>query len=352
MKFEKKIRILNKIISGKRCFIVAEVSGNHAGKLSNLKKIINQLKNSDVDAIKIQAYQADSITINHTGKDFKIAKDNAWYKYKNLHGLYKKGQTPFSWIKEIFRFCKKNKIIVFASVFDLNSLKILEKLDCPAYKIASPEITDIYLIENVAKTRKPTIISTGLANDKDLDLAVTTYKKNKNSKLIILKCSSSYPAPIEEVNLETMVDIGKKYNCLTGYSDHTVGINVPIHAVSKGACVIEKHVCLKNVKAIDSFFAINTEEFKKMVTIIRNNERSNGKVTYKISKSSLPNLPGRKSIYVIRNIKKDEIFSEKNIKPIRPAYGMHPKYFRQILGKRSKSNLKFGQRMEWKHIIK
>ena len=187
--FNKKIKIGKTNICKGRAFIVAEVSANHAGNYKNLKKLIDNLSRLDIDAVKVQAYQANTITLNSNKADFKIKKKNKWADYKNLFNLYKNGETPFEWLPKIFKYCKKKKITIFASVFDESSLRILEKLKCPAYKIASPEITDIPLIEKVAKTKKPIIISNGLANFQDLKLAVNSVKKQKNKKLIILKCT-------------------------------------------------------------------------------------------------------------------------------------------------------------------
>jgi len=352
MKFKKKIKIGNKYIIEDKCFIVAEISGNHGGKISNIKKIINDLDNKKVDAIKLQAYQADTITINCKKKDFKIQRANTWSKYNYLYNLYKYAETPFHWMGEIFKYCKKKNIIVFASVFDITSLKVLQKLNCPAYKIASPEITDINLIEETAKTKKPIILSNGLANLKDLLLAVKTIKSQKNSNLIILKCTSSYPSKISDLNLRTMLDIKKKFNCLTGFSDHTTGINTAVHAASIGASMLEKHVCLKNVKTVDSFFSIDTKKFNQMARIIKENEISNGKITYKISKDSKKNISGRKSLYIVKDIKKNEIFNEENLKAIRPSYGLHPKFYKKIIGKKSKLNVEIGERMKWSLIQK
>jgi len=352
MKFKKKIKIANKYITENNCFIVAEISGNHGGKISNIKKIINKLDKKKIDAIKLQAYQANTITINSKKSDFQIQKKNTWSKYNYLYDLYKYAETPFHWMEEIFKYCKKKNIIVFASVFDISSLKILEKINCPAYKIASPEITDIHLIEETAKTKKPIIISNGLANLKDLSLAIKTIKSQKNDKLVVLKCTSSYPAKISDLNLKTMLDIKKRFKCLIGFSDHTTGINTSIHAASIGASVIEKHVCLKNVKTVDSFFSIDVKEFNEMARIIKNNEQSNGKVTYQISEDSKKNLSGRKSLYIVKNVKKNERFNEENLKAIRPSYGLHPKFYKKVIGKKSKSNITIGERMKWSLIKK
>ena len=352
MKFKKKIVIQNKVIEYNKCFIVAEISANHCGKLSTMKSLILKLKKAGADAIKIQAYEASTITIDSKKKDFRIKKNNTWAKYNTLFSLYKTAQTPFSWYPKIFNFCKKNKIIIFASVFDEKSLSILEKLKCPAYKIASPEITDISLISTVSKTKKPIIISNGLASESDLKLAINTVRKQKNPNLVVLKCTSSYPAPINEINLLTMKDINKKYKTLVGYSDHTNGYQISINAASLGACLIEKHVGLKNMKSVDSFFSLNTEEFKEMVKIIRDNEIANGNINYNISKSSIKNLNGRRSLYVVKDIKKGEKFTKKNIRSIRPTFGMHPKFLSQFLNKACNKSLRKGSRLLWKHLKK
>ncbi len=349
--FNNKIKISNKIIEETRCFIVAEISANHNKNFKILKKFLLELKYSGVDAVKLQAYQANTITIDKKSKDFLISKSNTWSKYNNLYSLYKKAETPLEWFPKVFKFCKKINLIVFASVFDETNLKVLEKLNCPAYKVASPEITDIPLIKKIAKTKKPIIISNGLANYYDLKLAVNSIKKI-NKKLIILKCTSSYPAKLNELNLNTMLDIKKKFKCLIGYSDHTLGINTGIHVASMGASVLEKHVKPYGVRSVDSFFSITIKQLKSMIKVIRENEKSNGNVEYEISKSSLKNLNGRRSLYVIKDIKKGEKFTNKNLKSIRPRYGIHPKFLNLFLGKKSSKNIQYGSRLKWEYIKK
>jgi N-acetylneuraminate synthase/pseudaminic acid synthase len=352
MYFNQKIKIQNKIIYKGRCFVVAEISANHSGSLSKLKRLILRLKKINVDAIKIQAYEANTITINSDSPDFKIPKGNAWEKFKNLYQLYQKAETPFHWYKEIFDFCKANKVIVFASVFDVSSLNLLEKIGCPAYKIASPEITDIPLISAVAKTKKPIIISNGLGSIKDLSLAIRSVKKERNKNLIILKCTSSYPAPLNEINLEMMEFIKKKYKVLSGYSDHTLKYHTAIHSASLGAVLLERHVSFKDKKSVDDFFSSSIEEFGEMIKIIRSNELANGKIIKGISNSSKINLNGRRSLYVVNDIKKGEKFSNKNIRSIRPSYGLHPKFLDQFLNKKSARDIKFGERLKWIHVKK
>ena len=268
-------------------------------------------------------------------------------KFKNLYNLYKKAETPYEWYETLKRYCKKRNIILFSSVFDLDTVDFLEKKNCPIYKIASPEITDVPLLEKVSRTGKPVIISTGLASEKDLDLAVKTLKRNKCKKIIILKCTSAYPAPLNELNLAAIKTIKNKYKTIVGFSDHSLGVVAPTIAVSLGAKVIEKHINLeKNKKSVDGFFSLKISEFQEMIKNIRDTEKIIGNKEIRISKNSYKNLAGRKSIYVIRNIDKNEIFTKQNIGSIRPSFGLHPKFFKFILGKKSKKKLKFGQKMK------
>ena len=318
--------MLNKIKNifdqgNKRTFVVAEMSANHSSNISNAFKIIDHAKIIGVDAIKIQLYKANRITINSNKKDFKI-KNKSWKKYKNLFNLYKKAETPFEWYDTLSRYCKKKKIILFSSVFDLDTVDFLEKKNCPIYKIASPEITDIPLLEKVAKTGKPIIISTGLASKKDLDLAINTLKKNKCRKIVILKCTSAYPAPLNELNLAAIKTLKNRYKTIVGFSDHSLGVVAPTIAVSLGAKVIEKHINLeKNKMSVDDFFSLKISEFQEMIKNIRDTEKIIGNENIKISKNSLKNLAGRKSVYVIKNIDKGEIFTQQNISSIRPSLG-------------------------------
>ena len=332
--------------NSKRTFVVAEMSANHSSNIKNAFKIIDQAKIIGVDAIKIQLYKANRITINSSKKDFEI-KSKSWKKYKNLYNLYKKAETPYEWYETLKRYCKKRNIILFSSVFDLDTVDFLEKKNCPIYKIASPEITDVPLLEKVSRTGKPVIISTGLASEKDLDLAVKTLKRNKCKKIIILKCTSAYPAPLNELNLAAIKTIKNKYKTIVGFSDHSLGVVAPTIAVSLGAKVIEKHINLeKNKKSVDGFFSLKISEFQEMIKNIRDTEKIIGNKEIRISKNSYKNLAGRKSIYVIRNIDKNEIFTKQNIGSIRPSFGLHPKFFKFILGKKSKKKLKFGQKMK------
>ncbi len=326
--------------------IVAEVSANHNKNINNVIKIIKSAKKIGVDAIKIQLYKPDEITLNVKSPDFNIKKSNTWGKKKSYYNLYKKGATPYNWYSKLKNICDKNKIILFSSVFDLKTVDFLEKNKCPIYKIASPEITDLPLISKVAKTRKPIFISTGLASKKDIELALKILKKNKCNKIVVMKCTSAYPAPINEINLKTMQNYEKKFKVKTGFSDHTLGETASIVATTLGARVIEKHIMLnKKTKSLDSFFSLSVNEFKNFVNKIKDTKKCIGKVNYEITSSALKNLDGRKSLYVSKDIKKGQYFSEENIKSVRPSYGLHPKYFFKILNKRCKKNMRKGERL-------
>ena len=291
-------------------------------------------------------YKPDEITLNVKSSDFNIKKNNTWGNRKSYYDLYKKGSTPYNWYSKLKNICDKNKIIFFSSVFDLKTVDFLEKNKCPIYKIASPEITDLPLISKVAKTRKPIFISTGLASQKDIELALKILKKNKCNKIVVMKCTSAYPAPINEINLKTMQNYEKKFKVKTGFSDHTLGETASIVATTLGARVIEKHIMLnKKTKSLDSFFSLSVNEFKNFVNKIKDTKKCIGKVNYEITSSALKNIDGRKSLYVSKDIKKGQYFSEENIKSVRPSYGLHPKYFFKILKKRCKKNMRRGERL-------
>ena len=340
------MKITNKEIGfGYPCFIIAEMSANHGGKISKAKNIIIKAKEAGADAIKIQTYKPETMTINSRKKDFLINKNSPWAQHGSLFNLYKKAQTPWEWQKELFQLAKENDIIMFSSPFDITSVDFLEKLDSPAYKVASPEINDIPLLIKIATTKKPVILSTGLANYSDLKLAITTLKNNGCNDIGVLKCNSSYPAPFDEINLNTITDYPKRFDCIPGLSDHTIGDAIPIASISLGAKIIEKHFTIDDDKTPDSFFSMNFKDFKIMVEKIRNVEKALGNINYDYTKSMLKNINSRRSLYVSKPIKKGELITDLNMKSVRPAYGLHPKYYHEIIGKRAKLDLKVGDRL-------
>lgn len=351
MYFKKNFKIGTKFVGEKhKCLIVAEISANHNNKFSTVKKLISSAKKSGADLIKIQTYTANTMTIDVNQKDFRIKKKNPWNKEKNLWNLYKKAETPNDLTFKIFDYARSLGMEVFSSPFDTNAVDFLEKINCPAYKIASAEINHIPLIERIAKTKKPIIISLGLALNKDIDLAIKILKKNKNDKLILLNCVSSYPAPLEEQNLKSLLSIKKKYKSLVGFSDHTKGIIAPISAVSLGAKVLEKHFNISNNKSVDSFFSTNEKDFKILIDSIRLAESTFGSGQIKISKSSLKNFNSRRSIYVSKDINEGELINRDNVKVVRPNYGLHPKYYNYIQKRKCKKNLKKGERFKLAYV--
>ena len=342
-----------KIGLNQRCFIVAELSANHSGKIENIFKLIDIAKKIKVDAVKIQTYKPDTITLDVKKKDFLIEKNSKWHKEKYLWNLYSKAHTPWEWHKEIFKYAKRKKMIVFSSPFDETAVDLLESLNCPAYKIASPEINHIPLLKKVANTGKPIIISTGLANLEDIKLAIKTVRNKGNNKIILLKCTTEYPAPLESINLKTINDINKKFGVIPGFSDHTLGNEAAIASVVMGSKLLEKHIYLKGQKtSVDKFFSIDEKQFSQLVKNIRNTEKSIGVVEYKVNNHAKKNLRGMRSIYFSENLKKGEIITKKNIKIVRPSFGLHPKYYEHILGKKVKKNYKIGDRVNLNWITK
>ncbi len=345
---------IGKTLIGKNhpCFVVAEMSGNHNNDINQALKIVRAAKRSGANAIKIQTYTADTITLKSNKKDFLISNKSPWKKYKNLWNLYHKAHTPLSWHKKIFEEAKKLNLEYFSSPFDETAVDFLETLDVKAYKIASPEINHIPLIKKIAKTNKPVILSSGLSNFNDLNLAIKTIKKLGNNKIILLKCNSSYPSPIEDSNIQTISDIYKRFKVLPGLSDHTTDNVSAIASIALGASLIEKHIKLNNVKTIDSFFSINEKKFKTLIDDIRKVELSLGKISYELTKSSKINSGGRRSIYVSKKIKKGDSLTKENIKIVRPSYSLHPKYYEKILDYKAKKNLDIGDRITFKNIKK
>ena len=337
----------------KKTFIVAEISGNHNGDISRAKKMILAADKCGADAVKIQSYTPDSITLNSYKRDFQqkhLSKDSPWKKYKNFFEIYKKAQTPIEFTKKLFNFAKKKNIKLFSSPFDINTVQELKKLNCPIFKIASPEITHIPLIQFIAKTKKPVILSTGVSTLKDIDLAIKTLKKGGCRNIAILKCDSSYPSSLIDSNLKNIISLKKKFNLPIGFSDHTKGDIASIVAVSLGAKIIEKHFNLDDKKTVDSFFSLNPKEFKLMVYKIRQVELCKGSKNYKISKSSRKNFVAKRSIYISKKINKGEIINENNIKVVRPSFSIHPKYYSKMLGKKAKRNFNYASRIKLKDL--
>ncbi|HEY5123719.1 MAG TPA: pseudaminic acid synthase [Ignavibacteria bacterium] len=340
----------NLFIDANRVFIVAELSANHNHNLQIALDTIEAIKVSGADAVKLQTYTPDTLTINCEKEYFKI-KGNTLWDGKTLFDLYKEAYTPWEWHKELFEKAKSLDLICFSTPFDNTAVDFLETLNNPIYKVASFEIQDIQLIEYMASKGKPIIISTGIAEFEDIELAVNTCRRAGNDQIALLKCTSAYPAPIEESNLRTIPDLAERFGVVAGLSDHTLGISVPIAAVTLGAKIIEKHFILdRKLGGPDSSFSLETEEFKNMVTSIREVEKALGKINYKITEKAKQGKIFARSLFVVKDIKSGEIFTKENVRSIRPGYGMHPKYFPEVMGKKAKQDIERGEPLKWEYI--
>ena len=326
-----------------KIFIIAELSANHNGNIAIAIETIRAAKRAGADCIKLQTYTADTITIDSQKEDFLI-KGTIW-EGKNLYQLYQEAFTPWEWHEEIFKVAKEEGLICFSSPFDKSAVDFLENLDVPAYKIASFEITDIPLIEYVASKGKPIILSTGIAELEDIELALDACRRMGNNDIALLKCTSSYPAPINEANMVMVKDLAERFNVISGLSDHTMGSTVPIVATAFGAKIIEKHFILdRSIGGPDASFSMNEEEFTAMVKAVREAESAIGVVDYALTEKQAKGKDFSRSLYVVEDIKAGDIITEKNVKSIRPGFGLHPKFYNQILGTKVNKNILKGER--------
>lgn len=326
-------------------FIIAELSANHNGSLDNALATIKAAKRAGADCIKLQTYTADTITLDSDKEDFVI-KGTIW-DGKKLHTLYQEAYTPWEWHEQIYSVAQEEGLICFSSPFDKTAVDLLESLNSPAYKIASFEITDIPLIEYVASKGKPVIISTGIARQEDIELALDACHRMGNYDVALLKCTSSYPAPIEEANMCMVKDLAERYNVISGLSDHTMGSTVPVVATVFGAKIIEKHFIIdRAIGGPDASFSMNEEEFTAMVKAVREAEKASGVVDYNLTEKQAKGRDFSRSLYIAEDIKEGEIFTEKNLRSVRPGFGLHPKYYSQLLGKKATTHLEKGTPMQ------
>lgn len=328
------------------CFIIAELSANHNHRKDIAIDTIRAAKHAGVDAVKLQTYTADTITIDCRNEYFQIRQGTLW-DGKVLYDLYKEAYTPWEWHEELFRVAREEGLECFSSPFDRTAVDFLEQFDPPAYKIASFEITDIPLIEYAASKGRPMIISTGIATLEDIELALDACHRMGNNQIVLLKCTSSYPAPVEEANLMNIKDMADRFGVITGLSDHTMGISVPVAAVALGARVIEKHFILdRAIGGPDAAFSLDVSEFTAMVKAVREAELAIGKVTYELSEKVKLSRQFARSLFVVEDIAAGEFLTERNIRSIRPGYGMHPKHYPAVLGKRASRELKRGEPLD------
>jgi pseudaminic acid synthase len=320
-------------------FFVAEISANHNGSLVHAKRLIKMAKKYGADAVKLQTYTPNTMTIKSSKLDFKI-RGGLW-DGKTLWDLYKKAQTPFEWHKELFDYAKKIKIICFSTPFDESAVDLLESLNCPFYKVASFEMNHIPLIKKIAQTKKPIIISTGMANLKEIDLAYKTAKKNGAKEIILLYCVSNYPSKISDFNFNNIRILKERYNCKVGFSDHSMDNKVVAAAIAAGAEVIEKHIALESQKkGFDLAFSLKGKEIKDYAQVIKETFLMMGKEYFFRNKSENQSLQFRRSIYAVSDIKKGERFNKKNIRVIRPGFGIQPVYFEKLINRKSPFDIK------------
>lgn len=332
---------------GNQVYIVAEISANHGHEIEIAKNTIKAAKDAGADAVKIQTYTPDTITLDCYNEYFQIEQGTLW-DGTTLYKLYQEAYTPWEWHGELFDYAKKIGITIFSSPFDKTAVDLLESLNTPAYKVASFEITDIPLVRYMASKGKPIIISTGIATIGEIKEAIDTCKGEGNEDIILLKCTSSYPATFEEINLLTIPNIKETFGVEVGLSDHTIGSTVAIGAVALGAKVIEKHVILdKNIGGPDASFSMLINEFTVMVQEIRKLEKALGKIEYDLSERSIKNRTFSRSLFFTEDIQKGEIITESNMRSIRPGYGLHPRHYYEVLNRKATQDIKKGTPVDW-----
>lgn len=338
------------IDSNSPVFIIAELSANHNGSLETALETVRAAKRAGANCIKLQTYTADTLTIDSDKEDF-IIKGTIW-EGKNYYQLYQEAYTPWEWHAEIMNVAKEEGLICFSSPFDPTSVDFLETLNVPAYKIASFEITDIPLIEYVASKNKPVIISTGIATTDDIELAIDACHRMGNYDIALLKCTSSYPAPVEEANMVMVKDLAERFNIISGLSDHTMGSTVPTVAVCFGAKIIEKHFILdRSIGGPDAVFSMDEKEFTNMVKAVREAEKAIGVIDYNLTDKQVKGRDFSRSLYVVKDIKEGEVITKDHVRSIRPGFGLHPKYYSDILGKSFKTNFKVGDKFSIEDIL-
>jgi pseudaminic acid synthase len=341
-----------KIDQNSPVFIIAELSANHNGSIETAIETVRAAKRAGANCIKLQTFTADTITLDSKNEDFKISQGTLW-DGQYLHDLYKTTHLPWEWHQQIMEVAKEEGLICFSSPFDPTSVAFLETLNVPAYKIASFEITDIPLIELIASKGKPVIISTGIAEQEDIELALDACKRMSNTNVALLKCTSSYPAPIEEANMAMVKDLAERYGVISGLSDHTIGSIVPIVATAFGAKIIEKHFILdRSIGGADASFSMDEEEFTAMVKAVREAESAIGVIDYTLTEKQQKGRDFCRSLYVVKDIKEGEIFTQENVRSVRPGFGLHPKFYKDILGEKAKVDLQKGTALQMSFIKK
>jgi pseudaminic acid synthase len=335
-----------KIGTGEPCFIIAELSANHLKSFKTAMETLEAAAAAGVDAFKIQTLTPDTMTIDCDNEYFTINKGTIW-DGRTLYDLYSETPLPYEWHQPIIERCNELGMIWFSTPYDKTAADFLAGFDPPAYKIASFEITDIPLIKYVASKGKPVILSTGIATEQEIEEAVEACRQTGNTRLAVLKCTSAYPAPYEEINLKTIQDYINRFHVVSGLSDHTMGIEVGIASVAMGGSIIEKHIILdRNLGGPDAKFSLEPHEFRNLVDAVRNVEKAIGTVNYELSEKVKNSRMFARSLFVVEHMKKGDVFNENNLRSIRPGYGMSPKYISEVIGKKAAMDIQRGTPMQ------
>lgn len=335
---------------GHPVYVIAEISANHNQKFEEAVRLIGEAKKAGADAVKLQTYTADTLTIDCDNDYFRVGDGTLW-EGRNLYELYEEAHTPWDWQPKLKKIADDAGLDLFSSPFDETAVDFLENMDVPAYKVASFEIIDHELLRRIAKTGKPVIMSTGMATEEEIREAVTVLRKAGTKELALLKCTSAYPAPPEEMNLKTILHLAETFDVVTGLSDHTMGLAVPVAAVALGACIIEKHFTLSRATTgPDSAFSLEPGEFKSMIDAVRVVEKAVGEVRFGARGEETKSLPFRRSLFVVKDMKAGETFTRENIRSIRPGHGLPPKHLPDVLGRRAARDIQRGTPLHWKII--
>ncbi|MCD4784954.1 MAG: pseudaminic acid synthase [Candidatus Eremiobacteraeota bacterium] len=328
-------------------FIIAELSANHLQNFNLAVDTIKAMKKSGADAVKLQTYTPDTITIDSDNEYFQIGQGTLW-DGKTLYQLYQEAFTPWEWQPKLKKIAEDLGLICFSSPFDRTAVDFLEEMNVPAYKVASFEINDIPLIKYIASKGKPVIISTGIATLADIEEAVNACVRIGNDQIALLKCTSAYPAPLEESNLRTIPNLADTFNTVVGLSDHTLGISAPVASVALGAKIIEKHFILdRKMGGPDAAFSMEPDEFRSMVEAVREVEKALGTVNYDLTEKTKKSREFSRSLFVVEDIRAGESLTEENVRSIRPGFGLHPRYLGQIIGKKARTDIKKGTPLDW-----
>ena len=335
---------------GHSIYIVAELSANHNQDYDQAVRLVHAAKEAGADAIKLQTYTPDTLTIDCDNEYFRIGKGTIW-EGRDLYDLYSEAYTPWEWQPRLKEIANSLGLDLFSTPFDSTAVDFLEEMGVPVYKVASFEIVDLPLIRRIAQTGKPIIMSTGMATVAEIDEAVRTIREAGSSQLALLKCTSAYPALPEEMNLRTISHLAETFGLPVGLSDHTLGIAVPVAAVALGACIVEKHFTLsRSIPGPDSAFSLEPHEFKAMVEAIRTAEKALGEVHYGVSEQEAKSRVFRRSLFVVKGVKEGEVFTGENVRSIRPGYGLHTRYLDEVIGRRASQDIKRGTPLSWCHI--